>query len=310
MTTDIKKSTEEYLKLFNACSIGVGDTVKVVRGWKSGDYGYYDAHGIGALPLKQNFIVKSKRYDRYYLDFEGFCFCLEAPFFALELVEKAKVTTPATPDDYLAFHNASGLKVGDSVRVVRKAEDREMGWGDIWSGHMDDCVDRTYKIIGDATSYGWELDNKWTFPTFVLQKVDSTPAPQPAPATEEIVINKDSVIVNGKVLTKKEIGKLYYRVVRGGKSERKSKKKIVKKLVPLVPAHNPDNLTPEQVGVSEGYRLLDEDEIKDRASNLCIEKWVVTSFKNPYWDDSRYQGNYTYLTYRTRLSREQLAKLK
>lgn len=218
MTTEIKKSTEEYLKLFNACSIGVGDTVKVVRGWKSGDYGYYDAHGIGALPLKQNFIVKSKRYDRYYLDFEGFCFCLEAPFFALELVEKAKVTTSDDSDDYLAFHNASGLKVGDSVRVVRKAEDREMGWSDIWSGHMDDFVDRTYKITGDAASYGWELDNNWTFPTFVLQKVDEPAKKEEVKyVPEEILVKENSVVVNGCELTKEQIGALHYKLFRKGK---------------------------------------------------------------------------------------------
>jgi len=40
MTTEIKESTKEYLKLFNACPIKIGDTVRVIRGWKNGDYGY------------------------------------------------------------------------------------------------------------------------------------------------------------------------------------------------------------------------------------------------------------------------------
>ena len=108
-------------------------------------------------------------------------------------------------------------------------------------------------------------------------------------------------------MTKEQIGALYYKLFRKGKRGKK-KSGVENEVKHRV--HNPDNLTPKQVGVSEGYRLLDEDEIKDRTSNLCIEKWVVTSFKNPYWDDSRYQGNDTYLTYRTRLSREQLARLK
>lgn len=308
MTTKIKESTEEYLKLFNACSIGVGDTVKVVRGWKCGDYGYFcDDFDVenNATFLNQEKTVKSKG-DDYYLLEGNYDDIFGVPFFAIELVEKAKVTTPATPYDYLAFHNASGLRVGDSVKVVRKAEDYEMGWGDIWSGYMNDFVDRTYKITGDATWYGWELDSKWSFPTFVLQKVDSAPAPQPAPATEEIVINKDSAVVNGKVLTKEEIGKLYYRVVRGGKSMKKSKKKTVKNLVPLVPVHNPDNLTPEQYGAVEGYRLLYADEIIERKQRYKeIEAWDGYA-----WIDMHFKGSSSSDTYRTKLSRKELAKLK
>ena len=306
MTTEIKESTKEYLKLFNACPIKIGDTVRVIRGWKNGDYGYFCPFNIenGNEFLKLRYIVKFKRSDYYYL--ESGCDSLAVPFFALELVEKAKTNNLATSDDYLAFHNASGLKVGDTVKVVRIAKDYEMGWGDIWSGYMNDFIDRTYKITGDATWYGWELNNKWTFPTFVLQKVDFTPAPQPAPATEEIVINKDSAVVNGKVLTKKEIGKLYYRVVRGGKGMKKSKKKTVNNLVPLVPAHNPDNLTPEQYGAVEGYRLLYADEIIERKQRYKeIEAWDDYA-----WIDMHFKGSSSSDTYRTKLSRKELAKLK
>lgn len=304
------ESTKEYIKLFNACLIKVGDTVRVLRGWKNGEYGYYgyvcwNDYDPDAPRLDVDFVVTGKYDDCYQINNKDDTWYV--PFFVLEVVKSTPINT-ATSDDYLAFHNASGLKVGDSVRVVRKAEDREMGWSDIWSGHMDDFVDRTYKITGDAASYGWELDNNWTFPTFVLQKVDSTPAPQPAPATEEIVINKDSAVVNGKVLTKKEIGKLYYRVVRGGKSVKKSEKKTVKNLVPLVPAHNPDNLTPEQYGAVEGYRLLYADEIKDRfKSHKEIEMWSNNDDK---WLAIRFKGSSSDYTYRTKLSRKELAKLK
>lgn len=307
MNTEIKESTKEYLKLFNACPIKIGDTVRVIRGWKNGDYGYFCPFNIenGNELLKLRYIVKFKRSDYYYLESGGDS--LAVPFFALELVEKAKTNNLATSDDYLAFHNASGLKVGDTVKVVRIAKDYEMGWGDIWSGYMNDFVDRTYKITGDATWCGWELDNKWTFPTFVLQKVDSTPTPQPAPATEEIVIKNDSAVVNGKVLTKEDIGKLYYRVVRGGKRVKKNKKKTVKNLVPLVPVHNPDNLTPKQYGAVEGYRLLYADEIKDRQKeHEEIEAWGNW---DKYWDKS-YSGHSFRITYRTKLSREELAKLQ
>lgn len=202
MNTEIKESTKEYLKLFNACPIKIGDTVKVVRGWKNGDYGYFCPFNIenGNELLKLRYIVKSKRSDYYYL--ESGCNSLAVPFFALELVEKAK-----TSDYYRTFHNASGLKVGDSVKVVRKAEDYEMGWVCCWVEEMDNYIGKTLEITSNSEWYGWLLEDKFYFPTFVLQKVDSTPAPQPAPATEEIVIKNDSAVVNGKVLTKEDIGR-------------------------------------------------------------------------------------------------------
>jgi len=70
--------------------------------------------------------------------------------------------------------------------------------------------------------------------------------------------------------------------------------------------HNPDNLTPKQVGVSDGYRLLDEDEIKERKLEYKeIEAWVCSC-----WSKEEFVGESNVMTYRTKLSREQLARLK
>lgn len=297
MNTKNKESTEEYLKLFNACSIGVGDTVKVVRGWKNGDYGYACPFNIenGNELLKLRYIVKSKGDDYYYL--ESGCDSLAVPFFALELVEKDKTNSPTTSDYYRTFHNASGLKVGDSVGVVRKAEDYEMGWNCNWVKEMNKYIGKVSTITKDMEGEGWELDGTGYFPTFVLQKVDSTPTPQPAPATEEIVIKNDSAVVNGKALTKEEIGKLYYRVVRRGK-----KKNAIK--TPKV--HNPRNLTPKQYGEDEGYRLLDKDEIKKRRT------WYIQieALCGGGWLNEGFIGDFRAMTYSTKLSREELAKLQ
>jgi len=77
----------------------------------------------------------------------------------------------------------------------------------------------------------------------------------------------------------------------------------------LLPAHNPDNLTPEQYGASEGYRLLYADEIIERKRRYKeIEAWDDVCYKN--WDSVPYFGDSFGLTYRTKLSREKLAKLK
>lgn len=74
--------------------------------------------------------------------------------------------------------------------------------------------------------------------------------------------------------------------------------------------HNPNNLTPEQVGVSEGWRLLDRDEII-MAYDFCpllpqIEKWDSWEIENARWNFAGWCGAEPTLTYRTRLSRPEL----
>jgi len=210
------ESTKEYLKLFNACPIKVGDTVRVLRGWKNGEYGCNLNCSIKFSCLGVDYVVTDKYKDYYEIENEDDTWYV--PFFVLEVVKSAPVNI-VTSDDYLAFHKASGLKIGDTVKVTRKAEDYEMGWKDIWASYMDDYVGHTYKITGDGDFYGWELDNKYTFPTFVLQKIDE-PAKKGEvvkPATSEIVVKENSVVINGNELTKEQVGALYYKLVRKGK---------------------------------------------------------------------------------------------
>lgn len=88
---------------------------------------------------------------------------------------------------------------------------------------------------------------------------------------------------------------------------KKNKKTVVDNLVPLVPVHNPDNLTPKQYGAVEGYRLLYADEIIKRKQRYKeIEAWGNW---DKYWGKS-YFGHSFRMTYRTKLSREELAKLQ
>lgn len=70
-------------------------------------------------------------------------------------------------------------------------------------------------------------------------------------------------------------------------------------------SHNPEGLTPEQYGATEGYRLLYEDEIKDRQTPyIKIEIWL----KDFGWLRGCF-GSSKLQTFRTKLSREELAKL-
>lgn len=65
--------------------------------------------------------------------------------------------------------------------------------------------------------------------------------------------------------------------------------------------HNPDNLPPETVGVDDGWRLLDEDEVGNVDwDQVHVDKWSEFGWqtRNFGWDKLR--------TYRTRLSRTEL----
>ncbi len=57
--------------------------------------------------------------------------------------------------------------------------------------------------------------------------------------------------------------------------------------------------------VGEGWRLLDEDEVKEREALIMqIENWMKSG-----WNDTGWVGNFKTNTYRTRLTREELAAL-
>jgi hypothetical protein len=70
--------------------------------------------------------------------------------------------------------------------------------------------------------------------------------------------------------------------------------------------HNPDNLTKKQVGRAP-WRLLDEDEIKPRGLTKAIQAWA---HQDLIWRKLPSRGVANLLTYRTRLTRAQLRRLK
>lgn len=67
-------------------------------------------------------------------------------------------------------------------------------------------------------------------------------------------------------------------------------------------AHNPDGLSFKQVEAKDGWRLLNEDEIIFSDNTLEeIESWDITG-----WDNGSFFGANQSMTYRTKLTREEL----
>lgn len=67
----------------------------------------------------------------------------------------------------------SGIKVGDKVRVIRTAEDRERGWPNNWASEMDRMVGEEYTVRA-IYSYGirFKENSYYSFPYFVLEVIE------------------------------------------------------------------------------------------------------------------------------------------
>lgn len=71
-------------------------------------------------------------------------------------------------------------------------------------------------------------------------------------------------------------------------------------------SHNPDNLPDEVIGVADGWRLLNKDEIQNKRTLEHISIW---SRNNQDWE-KHCAGSARNFTYRTRLSPQVLASLR
>lgn len=77
---------------------------------------------------------------------------------------------------YLKYQADSDFKVGDKVKVLRKAKHMELGWNEMWLELKDKFIGKTF-IIKEIEDTGIALRYKkddictWHFPYFILEKV-------------------------------------------------------------------------------------------------------------------------------------------
>jgi hypothetical protein len=74
--------------------------------------------------------------------------------------------------DYLTGHKASGIKVGDRVRVTRTAGQGENGWENTWiKEDMNQSVGNVFTIQADSDDRGFTLSDKFNlmYPYFCLE---------------------------------------------------------------------------------------------------------------------------------------------
>lgn len=74
---------------------------------------------------------------------------------------------------YLEGHEASGLKIGDMVKITRKAKSNEDGWDNNWDKGMDKYIGKEFVISFDAHKHGFRLLNEsYCYPYFILELVN------------------------------------------------------------------------------------------------------------------------------------------
>ena len=61
------------------------------------------------------------------------------------------------------------LKIGDRVKVVAKAASSQNGWLNSWTTTMSDSVGKAFTVTR-IDNFGIQLDNRFTYPYFVLEK--------------------------------------------------------------------------------------------------------------------------------------------
>ena len=76
-----------------------------------------------------------------------------------------------------------GLKVGDKVKILRRAEAEEEGWNNDWCESMNEFIGKIGKVISNQGEAGikvevCEFNNWWYFPYFVLEKVEDNETPK------------------------------------------------------------------------------------------------------------------------------------
>lgn len=76
---------------------------------------------------------------------------------------------------YRVLQENCGIEVGDKVKVLRKAEEFEMGWDTCWRPSMDSMLGRIYIVTSIWGDSGLELDKGYCFPFFVLELVEKAP---------------------------------------------------------------------------------------------------------------------------------------
>ena len=103
------------------------------------------------------------------------------------------------------------LKPGDKVKVLRKAEHRELGWDNSWVSPMTSCIGKIFEVSRVAGSVGVGLVGESAhFPAHVLELVSRKPEEAIVKISDKYnaQITKDSIVVGCQTISQALMQKL------------------------------------------------------------------------------------------------------
>lgn len=150
----------------NGKVIKKGDRVKVVYRnptWTGWVY-QMDYYVGGTFVINEEGPAGVPKLDNYFFPTE----CVE------KIEEKEKVMNK---EDYLKAHKASGIEVGDKVKMLRNPVTNEQGWDNYW-GPVDyhGYVGKYYKVVSDRKEKGFGVERSdsrsFSLPWFVIEVIE------------------------------------------------------------------------------------------------------------------------------------------
>ena len=202
---------EAYLVLQEKSGLKIGDTVKVLRKSKNHELGWDNVWCEEEMDCMVGLEFTIRDINEYGINLEE----LKFPFFVLEKIKGAPKNLKDEKEAYLILQEKSGLKVGDTVKVLRKAKDYEWGWSIEWNDrYMDMFIGKDF-IIEDVSNLGikviYEIDeNKyWFLPFFVLEKIADA---KPKDPIIDFIEKNDFGCLDQKRLTKELVQMILDRI--------------------------------------------------------------------------------------------------
>lgn len=114
---------------------------------------------------------------------------------------------------YIKMQENCGIKIGDTVKVLRKAVLDELGWECSWLSLMDDHIGKEFTVSALEGSEGIRLDNGYLYPFFVLEKISSPVVLKHGDillwedGNESVVIQHESAVGGFYTISTRECGK-------------------------------------------------------------------------------------------------------
>lgn len=156
--------------------VKVGDFVMVMQKYDSKTCGnwigwYYWAPEMDKFVGRVCKVVKICE-DAITLTLDGGCGPYYFPYSVLRKEKEVKKSYVERQDDWVKKNN---IKIGDKVRLIRKAESVEDGWPNVWPDKVDGWVGKILKVKGisggNISCYDFETNDWFNLPYFVLEKI-------------------------------------------------------------------------------------------------------------------------------------------